>query len=454
MRWGKYAAIAAAAVLLSACGGTSAGSGTQVAQANQGLPIIGKTVKYDPNKLVNDGKPVDLELWTWGSQKTFQALVDDYRKIHPNVSVKVVLQPWEDYWTRLPLELNSGRGPALFNVHNSYHDNIVKRLEPYDIPVADLAADYRGVEAHVVDGKVPYIDYGLMTGLIFYNKDMWAAAGLTDADIPKTWDEFTKVAQRLTKREGDSFTQAGFSFNGAGSNFTLGLPYQLGHNLMKPDLKAPDIDNPATLAVVQRFRDLYDVAKVGSKDFGQSADESFGQGQVAMVYNWGHFQSSLQENYPGIKFGTFRTPTPDAGTPYAFDRYNGESTLGINAGASPEQKAVAQDLVRFSLTNTAFLKEMSLGLGVVPLYAPLADDPEVKANPVVAAVGDLSRYVWPGPMPSTFEKSIDTMWQEVLYNGVAPQQALATAQAAIVGDLGATGFVSVENKYGFYKPSP
>lgn len=77
-----------------------------------------------------------------------------------------------------------------------------------------MDADFNGVSAHVIDGKVYYIDYGIMTGSVYYNKDMWEAAGLTDADYPKTWDEMREVAKKLTIKEGNSFVQAGLNFNG------------------------------------------------------------------------------------------------------------------------------------------------------------------------------------------------------------------------------------------------
>jgi multiple sugar transport system substrate-binding protein len=453
MRQLWLAAFVAASLLLTACGGGSSTDARQDTQADKGLPVVGQNVTYDPNTLVNNGEVIELELWTWSSDELFQELADSYQQIHPNVDIRVVLQPWEDYWTKLPLELNGGGGPTLFNIHNSHHENLIAHLEPYDISTEQLAADYRGVESHVIDGRVHYIDYGLMTGLIYYNKAMWQEAGLTDADTPQTWDQFAEVAKRLTKREGDRLTQAGFGFNELYKEFTLGLPYQLGHNLMDADMRTPDVDNEATLAVVQRFLDLYNVHGVGSKDFGTNAADSFGQGQVAMIYNWGHFYGTLQENYPDLQFGTFRTPVPQAGVqPYAYDRYNGESTLGINVGAGAEEKAVAQDFIRFYLTNADFMKRMSLNNSVFPLYAPLVDDPEVRAHPVVAAVGDLDRYVWPGPMPATFEDSVDTMWQDILYNGVAPEQALGTAQQTISTDLARSQFVSVENRYPYYAP--
>lgn len=455
MRRLPLAVIAALTLLLSACGGGGSGSGDaqQDTEPNKNLPIAGNNLTYDPNTLVNNGEVIELELWTWSSDQLFQELADSYQEIHPNVDIQVVLQPWDDYWTKLPLELNGGGGPTLFNIHNSYHDNIIGNLEPYNIPIEQLSADYQGAESHVIDGRVHYIDYGMMTGLVYYNKKMWAEAGLTDADIPQTWDQFAEVAKRLTKRDGDRLVQAGFNYNDLFKEFTLGLPYQLGRNMMAADMKSPAFDNEATLAVIQRFRDLYDVHGVGSKDFGPVAGDSFGQEQTAMIYNWGHFYGTVQEDHPQLEFGTFRTPVPDAATtPYAYDRYNGESTLGISAGADPAEKAVAQDFIRYYLTNADFMKRMSLNNSVFPLYAPLVDDPEVRAHPVLAPLGELDRYVWPGPMPSTFEDSVDTMWQDILYNGVAPEVALATAQQTVATELATTDFLSVENRYPFYAP--
>lgn len=71
---------------------------------------------------------------------------------------------------------------------------------------------------------------------------------------------------------------------------------------------------------------------------------------------------------------------------------------------------------------------------------------------MLAALGDLGRYAWPGPMPAVFEESVDTMWQDILYNGVAPEVALAAAQKTVADELATSDFVSVENRYPFYAP--
>ena len=63
-----------------------------------------------------------------------------------------------------------------------------------------------------------------------------------------------------------------------------------------------------------------------SKDFGDKCADSFGQGQSAMVIQWGHYYNTLKTTWSDIDFGVFEIPTFD-GNPYAYNRYNGESTI-------------------------------------------------------------------------------------------------------------------------------
>ena len=219
--------------------------------------VFGDTIKYDPNVEVNNGEKVTIELWEWGSDELFESLIAGYTAIHPNVTIKLVNNPWEDYWTKLPLALDGENGPALFNIHNSYHENLINYLAPLDIPIEDLQADFTGVDAHIIDGKVYYIDYGMMTGTVYYNKDMWEAAGLTEADIPKTWDEMREVAKKLTIKNGDQIVQAGLNFNGDfHQNYLLGLNYQLGENIFKEDGTTPNVNSDTMKQIMQMLVDF------------------------------------------------------------------------------------------------------------------------------------------------------------------------------------------------------
>lgn len=432
---------------LTGCGASGTDNSGKAAVEVPTEPF-GDTIKYDPTVEINGGKDITVELWEWGSDDLFQQAIDGYTAIHPNVTIKLVNNPWEDYWTKLPLALNGESGPAIFNVHNSYHENLINYMAPLEISLEDLQADFTGVDAHVIDGEVYYIDYGMMTGTVYYNKEMWANAGLTEADIPKTWDEMREVAKKLTIKEGDTLIQAGLNFNDDfHANYLLGLNYQLGENLFQEDGKTPNVNSDAMKQVMQMLVDLYEVDGVGSKDFGEKGADSFGQGQSAMVIQWGHYYNTLKTTWTDIDFGVFEIPTFD-GEPYAYNRYNGESTFGVNKNAPADQQAVAQDFIKYFLANDEIQIAFNLAMSTFPAKKSLADNEQVLQNPSLAVLAEhIDRYIWPGPMPSTMETSLKKAGQDVFYNGVDIDTALKEAQENIIRDMQSSTFTSVESLY-------
>lgn len=437
---------------LAGCGGS--GTGKKEAKKNIEVPTepFGDTIKYDPSVEINGGKDITVELWEWGSDELFQEIIDGYTAIHPNVTINLVNNPWEDYWTKLPLALDGENGPAIFNIHNSYHENLINYMAPLEIPLEDLQADFTGVDAHVIDGEVYYIDYGMMTGYVYYNKDMWEAAGLTEADIPKTWDEMREVAKKLTIKEGDTIIQAGLNFNDDfHQNYLLGLNYQLGENLFEEDGVTPKVNSDAMKQVMQMLVDMYEVDGIGSKDFGEKGADSFGQGQSAMVIQWGHYYNTLQTTWSDINFGVFEIPTFD-GNPYAYNRYNGESTFGVNKNAPEDQQAVAQDFIKYFLANDDAQVAFNLAMSTFPAKKSLADNEKILENPSLKVLAEhIDHYIWPGPMPATMETSLKKAGQDIFFNGVDIDTALNEAQQNIIKDMKNSDFKSVENLYEYAK---
>ncbi|PFI60670.1 sugar ABC transporter substrate-binding protein [Priestia megaterium] len=441
--------------VLGACSGSSQDvSGLKKDdKSDKGMKVIGENVKFNPNKLVNKGEPIAIELWTWGGKDVFQKQVDKYQKIYPNVKIKVVNQPWEDYWTKLPLQLKGKNGPAMFNFHNSYHSNTINFMAPYDIPTKALVKDYIGVPAHEINGSVYYIDYALNSGNIYYNKKMWKAAGLTDSDIPKTWDQFIKVAQKLTKKDNKGkIIQSGFDLNGDGYKAMIaGLGYQKGELLFKEDGKTVNFYNKTTIENTKMLYDLYKKYEVGSPNFSDDSTKSFGNEQSAMVYKWGWMEGELKNNYPDVEWGVFQTPTPSKDTPFAYDRYNGESTPGINKNAPKDQQAVAQDFLKFLLAGEEFSKEFSLFNASFPAKKSLSDDPDILADPVLKTLApNIDHYIWPGAFPAPVETVSGKVAEEIFYNDVDIKSAIKSGQVQMEKDMKNANFKSVESKYKFF----
>lgn len=451
--WRKVTAICLAVsmmVLTCACGksGTVTYKGETDTNPDKGLEVMGDHVTYDPNHLVNDGDPIELDWWLWDAPDLFGSIAEEYEKIHPNVTIHIINNPWDGFWTKLPLALQKGEdGPTLFNVHNSYQHLLLNYMEPYDIDIQDLEEDFFTAKSHEIDGKIYYMDFGIMTGAIYYNKDMWAAAGLTEEDIPKTWDEFREVAKKLTIMEDGKMVQAGFNFNGDFENLMQGVPYQYGDTIFDETGTVPRLTQEGQIETAQMFLDFYEKDHVGDKDFGTDAAQSFGQGQSAMVYRWGHFYGYMETNYPDINYGTFEIPTVTE-DPFAYDRYNGESTPGINKNATPEQKEVAQDFIRFYLANLEKQKELCMNYSLFPSNNALRDDKDLLKNPAIQAVSEhIDNYIWPGAMPATLGDNLKIACQDMMYNNTPVEEALQNAEDIVKVDLSNQEFVASENLY-------
>lgn len=97
--------------VVAGCGGTSETAESKVPETTEKKAVVAKTepfgdnIVYDPSVEINNGEDITIEFWEWGSDELFQELIDGYTAIHPNVTIELVNNPWDDYWTKLPLVL-------------------------------------------------------------------------------------------------------------------------------------------------------------------------------------------------------------------------------------------------------------------------------------------------------------------------------------------------------------
>jgi multiple sugar transport system substrate-binding protein len=112
----------------------------------------------------------------------------------------------------------AGVGPELFDCYDGFQlSGYAKSGIAWDITDKLKAAgiDYEkdvwpaAFPNFVLDGRA----YGFPTNVcangIWYNKDMFDAAGIPYPTGPWTWEQFIEVAQKLTIREGNRIKQFG-----------------------------------------------------------------------------------------------------------------------------------------------------------------------------------------------------------------------------------------------------
>ena len=166
-----------------------------------------------------------------------------------------------------------------------------------------------------------------------------------------------------------------------------------------------------------------------------------------MVYKWGHYNNTLLDKYPDINYGVFEVPTFTE-QPFAYDRYNGESTFGINKNADEKEQTVAQDFIRYFLANDDLQKDLCLALSVFPNKYSLAEDADIQAHPIMSVLTDhIDHYIWPGTMPATIENTLKQVAENIIYNGMDIKAALEDGEKTMNADLSKVDFVSSEAAY-------
>jgi multiple sugar transport system substrate-binding protein len=398
--------VAAALAVLASCGGRSAAKA-------EAKPVYGQTLRYDAGAAVNAGQPIALTFWTQVDQSAiYQRAIDDYVALHPNVRIELTSSEFTDHFNKLRIALASEIGPDLFHMHNSFEQAMQPYLAPYPetvFPRDQLEADFRQSTVHQVDGKIPFIDVGLMTSSIYYNVAMWREAGLTERDIPRTWEELALVAKKLTVYGPDgSITRAGFNPNGIGMAIFTAMNLQQGQALFADaEHKEAVLDTAASRRSLEFLRSLYYGLRVVDDRLPES-HESFGAGSAAMIYAWGWANNWLRLHHPEVEYDMFRLPAWTASSPAVFDRNNGECSPGVNAQAPADRKAAAFDFIKFFLAKDDYLVELCRQFGVAPTKRSLDNDPRLSGDRLLIAYRNiLDKTAWPGILPDTYESTIN-----------------------------------------------
>lgn len=110
------------------------------------------------------------------------------------------------YSDTIKIAAQAGEAPDLFRPDSKWIRDFVDN--GYLVPIEDLPGseeflkkydDLVANQSNIFNGKTYTLPYNLTTYGFVINKDLFAKAGLTEADYPETWDEVREVAAKITE---------------------------------------------------------------------------------------------------------------------------------------------------------------------------------------------------------------------------------------------------------------
>jgi multiple sugar transport system substrate-binding protein len=214
----------------------------------------------------------------------------------------------------LPQQLSqgfaAGSPPDVFAVDATKFEGYADEMLPYGDSVSykdDLYPTLR--TTFTKDGKLYCVPKDFSTLALGINTDAWAAAGLTDNDVPKTWDQLKAVAQKLT-----TSSRAGLVFNNTRDRVGAFL-VQAGGWPLDAGQKKATADTPQNLQALTYVRDLLasGAAKYPKQLGAGDSGEAFGQGKAAMSIDGNWMVGGLAKDHPDLKYRVVPLPAGPAG---------------------------------------------------------------------------------------------------------------------------------------------
>ena len=334
------------------------------------------------------GQKVTITYWngfTGGDRPTFEALFKQFNDTHPNIELKVDIQPWDSIAQKLPAALATGQGPDIATP--DYNVGTIRQYAKNGLilPLDDLYASGAGkidraaipkglVDGFSVDGTLYAAPANFATLLLYYNKDAFAEAGI--AAPPRTMDEFRDAAQKLTKLDASgNVMQFGIALpeRQTIANWPI-LIWADGGDLL--DAKGCSaLGDPKTIAAVKSWADLIVNKKISPVgETGQGSDNLFAAKKAAMEINgpW----AAGQYKGAGVNFDVAPVPNGSAGAVTL------ASTVPMVVNKSTKNKAAVYEFLSWWTSKEA-QATLAVGAGFPPVRTDMAGDATLAQNPLV-----------------------------------------------------------------------
>ena len=307
---------------------------------------------------------------------------------------------------------------------------------------------------YTVNGKQYSMPFNTSTPILYYNKDAFKAAGLDPENPPRTFDEFTEAARKLTVKDSSgTVTQYGAAFAIYGWFFEQFLAVSGGYyanneNGRAAPATAAAFNSPEGVKVLEWWKANVDegiMANYGRKTV--DTRNAFLAGQTAMFIDLTAVLRGMMDSTAGkFEIGTAFLPRPDEA---AFDKWGtaiGGGSLWMIKDRPAEEQDCAWEFIKFmsSAPQQAYWQTMS---GYFPIRKSayneqLAIDWMAQYPPFTTAIDQLHaapvNTVTQGGLIGVFpsaRQTIEGTIEEVLAGKSSAQDALDKAAADVTSAI-------------------
>lgn len=272
---------------------------------------------------VRSGGRVEVEMCVWGMPFENALYQKEYlpQFERENPGIKVRFHHFENYSGRLLMLRAGGIAPDVMRENTTYGSQYLRRgmnlaLDRYiDGPDGIDRKDFIPIiwDSLRYQGKTYGMPQDINIRGLYYNKDLFDAAGLSFPDETWTWSELKRAVEVLEdpKRNGGHQGIAGLVGGANGYGF-LPYYYQAGGEIWADAAKSvPQFDNEKALEALTFFKGLrgdFQLSQSSSERGGLGPATFFQNGQAGMLIEGSWRTPQLKKDAPNLRFGVAPLP--------------------------------------------------------------------------------------------------------------------------------------------------
>lgn len=364
-------------------------------------------------------------------------MVDKFNEENTD-GITVEMDISSDFDSQLSTAFAAGEGPTMILSSSAYRftygdylQDVSDVFEKTELNKDDFIQSYLD---YCSDGEATYfIPFQVVGYYMYWNKDLFEAAGLDPDTPPATWDEWQSYAEQLTDPDSNVY----------GSGISYDYAYQIAHIMQRLGGLAVTDENgswTANFAGNEGYKEFLNMYKEmvdnGDNPLEADTDSMASAGQIGITVGGPWVSAGLDT--AGVDYGIGLIPQGDAGEMNSVEVIG----FGITTAASEEEKEAAYKFIEWWNTadeeGSSPALEWSLNNGYPAYTYSVQDNEEYKSNEKLSAMSAANPEAptdfivdsnFPG-INAILTDVIPPMINSVAFGESTVDEALETAQTA------------------------
>lgn len=360
-----------------------------------------------------------------------ESLVKEFESKNPDIVVELQVVNWDILDGVYTNMISKNQPPDLLNTNIYAHfakDGMLNDLNEIISPELKKKFYPSFLQMDQWNGGQYAIPYVASIRGLYYNKDLFDEAGLTD--IPKTWTDLTEAARRIKSTglaegfgvdltDNESHAYLSYFFFGSGGGW------------LKDGLWA--INSQENVEGLTFLKQLFDMGLTDSEPTVTTRDEKqriLGNGKLGMLISGNYFQSVVPKEFPGLRWGVGPIPVKDSKPPLSY----GVQDVLMSFKTDHTNKAAISKFLDFIYDDSRY-EEFIRREGFLPVTHTVGSKLSANDNVMQAYINSYNSakfYPINKPEWQAVLNAARKIGQAVLFDQMTPQEALDQLQQIAV----------------------